>query len=441
MSGKKVWLLLSAFLLVADLPMASVKFFSNNKKFEKHVIELRSPASWDTAKIIREYPFINLNRNEILYAGDTNALNSFYEKLYDLVVTKTGKVNVMHIGGSHVQAGTLTGKMRENIQQMTSGIHGQYGFFFPFKMANTNGPSEIKVNHYGAWKSCRAVRNSDSCSWGLAGIQTATSDSAAGFSIKVMRKDSSVYNFNSALVYHNPSNAYRLEVVNPEFADLGYSNAKGFTRINFKKQADSLELRVIKQDDSTSEKFELQGIQFLNDIAGVTYTAVGNNGASVPTYLRCDKFVQHLETAVPDLVIFGIGINDANLPANEFGKNEYKANYRKLMERIQSVNPDVRFLFLTNNDSYFKRKIPNRNALKVREAMMELSAEYNAAVWDFFGVMGELNAIRKWELAGLAKPDKVHLTNSGYHLMADLMFDALKRDFEKFIEKKNTEKE
>jgi lysophospholipase L1-like esterase len=70
--------------------------------------------------------------------------------------------------------------------------------------------------------------------------------------------------------------------------------------------------------------------------------------------------------------------------------------------------------------------------------MYELSKEENAAVWDLFNIMGGLNSIRKWEAQTLAKPDKVHFTNEGYQLKADLLFDAIKRDFEKFISTQKT---
>jgi len=141
---------------------------------------------------------------------------------------------------------------------------------------------------------------------------------------------------------------------------------------------------------------------------------------------------------VPDLVVFGIGINDAYMPTDEFKAEEYKQNYLALMNRIRSVNSEVKFIFITNNDSYYKRKFPNKNALNVRDAMFELSKQENVAVWDFFTIMGGLNSIKKWEAEKLAKPDKVHFTNEGYQLKADLLFDAIKRDFERFISLKKT---
>lgn len=439
MIGKKLWLLLSVFLLMAELPLVSsvLPVYKNGEP--ENAVVLRSPASWNAEKIAADYPFIKLDENRLSYAGDSAALFPFYEKLYSLITTKKGKLNVLHIGGSHVQAGVLTGKMRSNLQNISDSIHGQYGFFFPYKMANTNSPAEIKISYTGTWKSCRAARNSDSCQWGLAAVQTSTTDSVATCVVKVNRTDSARYLFSSAIVYHNTNlGDYNIESLNQELTSIEIDSVQGITRIYFSKAVDSLELRFVKTTTNEAARFELQGFQFLNDVAGLTYSAVGINGASVPTYLRCEKLEQHLETAVPDLVVFGIGINDAYMPTDEFKAEEYKQNYLALMNRIRSVNSEVKFIFITNNDSYYKRKYPNKNALKVRDAMFELSKQENVAVWDFFTIMGGLNSIKKWEAEKLAKPDKVHFTNEGYQLKADLLFDAIKRDFERFISLKKT---
>jgi lysophospholipase L1-like esterase len=434
MIGKKTRLLLSSFLLMAVLPIHSSAQQHYKSGVSENEVLLRSNTSWNAEKIATDYPFIKLAENKLTYAGDSTALFPFYKKLYSLIATKKRKINVLHIGGSHVQAGMFTGKMRENLQSMSDSIHGQYGFFFPYKMAHTNSPAEIKTTYTGTWKSCRAARNGDSCQWGLAAMQTATTDSIAEAIIKVNRKDSSRYLFTSAIVYHNTSlSGYTIEPQNPEIDSFTTDSTNGFTQLFFSKAIDSLMLKFIKDTNNRAAKFELQGIQLLNNIEGLTYTAIGANGASLPTYLRCQLFEKNLATAIPDLVIFGIGINDANVPMAEFKAEEYKQNYLTLMRKIRSVNSNVQFIFITNNDSYFKRKHPNKNALKVREAMIEIGKQEHVVVWDFFSIMGGLNSIRKWETNKLARPDKIHFTREGYQLKADLLFDALTNDFKKFI--------
>ena len=40
------------------------------------------------------------------------ALKTFYEKLYQLEQTNQGKINIVHIGDSHIQADLFTAKIR-----------------------------------------------------------------------------------------------------------------------------------------------------------------------------------------------------------------------------------------------------------------------------------------------------------------------------------------
>ena len=153
---------------------------------------------------------------------------------------------------------------------------------------------------------------------------------------------------------------------------------------------------------------------------------IGVNGASVPSYLRCEDFERDLALIKPDLVIFGIGINDA--AEKDFDKWIFKQNYKELIKIIQRVNPDCAMLFMTNNDSFKRIKKNkyqvNENGLVAQQAFMEMGKKYNAAVWDQFDIMGGLNSMKEWEDAGLAKKDKVHFTNEGYRLLGDLLYNA-----------------
>jgi hypothetical protein len=57
--------------------------------------------------------------------------------------------------------------------------------------------------------------------------------------------------------------------------------------------------------------------------------------------------------------------------------------------------------------------------------MMRLAAKHGCAVWDTFGVMGGQTSIARWEEAGLAKKDRIHLTRPGYVALGDLLFSAM----------------
>ena len=88
---------------------------------------------------------------------------------------------------------------------------------------------------------------------------------------------------------------------------------------------------------------------------------------------------------------------------------------------------------MNKNDSYFQGRYPNPNAYKVRESMIRVAKEENAAVWDLFEIMGGLDAIRLWDSFGLAASDRIHFTRSGYVLQADLLFAAIKAAYGDYL--------
>ena len=184
--------------------------------------------------------------------------------------------------------------------------------------------------------------------------------------------------------------------------------------------------------DSTS--FAMHGVWPEHDGVGIVYTESGINGAAVPSWLRCKNFAEELgRLCPPDLVIFGIGINDANVPASRFSAETFKANYRQLINNILSVNPNTAFLFITNNDCWLRtgrrRHGFNANGSVVEQAMTELAQEFNGAVFNQFQVMGGLGSSSEWVAAGLMNRDHVHFLSPGYRLMADLIYNAFVQDY------------
>ncbi|MCQ2106717.1 MAG: GDSL-type esterase/lipase family protein [Fibrobacter sp.] len=176
-------------------------------------------------------------------------------------------------------------------------------------------------------------------------------------------------------------------------------------------------------------RFTLTGILSENDQPGITYTGVGINGARVHDYFEeiSPNFEKEMEFYKPDLVIFAIGINDANVV--NFNDKQFVDDYSKLIARIKKVSPNAAIIFETNNDMYRKvkrrRYVQHPNGEVARKAFFNLAEKHKAGVWDKFNLMGGLGSMAKWEKADLAKGDKVHFKLAGYHLLGDLFYKAL----------------
>lgn len=184
-------------------------------------------------------------------------------------------------------------------------------------------------------------------------------------------------------------------------------------------------------------RFTLTGILTETDAPGITYTGVGINGAKVHDYFEevCPLFEKELAYYKPDLVIFAIGINDANV--QHFNDKQFKDDYDRLIARIKKVNPNVAIIFETNNDMYRKvkrkRYVQHPNGDIARKAFFSLAEKHGAGVWDKFSIMGGLGSMAKWEKADLAKADKVHFKLAGYNLLGDLFYKAIIQSYQEHI--------
>ena len=384
-------------------------------------------------KSVPTYEFAHFERNQILYPGDSLAMERFFQKMDSVLFLGEGNVSIMHIGGSHVQAGVFTQQFRDDLLSISPDLIGGQYFVFPFSAGGTNNPSHFIVRSTGSWSYCRnAVCKETDKRMGLAGAAITTSDSTATVSIMTREKSPTKltpnFDFNKVTVigFSETENVVPVVGCNGTILHGQYDEWNSNYTFTLPDFTDSICILF----DSVPGEFTITGVLLENDMPGLSVHGVGVNGASVPSYLRCDDFERDLKLIHPDLIIFGIGINDAS--ETSFEKQAFKKNYDKLIRSIKRVNPDCALLFATNNDSYkrVKSKKKNRyevntNGLIVEDAFMEMGKQYNAAVWDQFDIMGGLKSMQEWENAGLAKKDKVHFTAEGYKILGDLLYNAL----------------
>ena len=376
--------------------------------------------------VIPDYPVGNFERNQLIYPGDSLAMELFFDKLDTLLFTGKGHVNIMHIGGSHVQAGVFSQTMRDHLLNLFPGLTAGRGLIFPFMKTNT--PASYCISRTGEWEYFRNAVPFET-RLGLAGASVTTSDTAASFSIVAREKYPTeitpVFDFNYVKILGYGSNDSIEPVVhfNNDTIYGIYSEDEGSYSFLLPDYTDSLYVDF----NHVSGTFTVTGVYLDNGMPGITYHGIGVNGAKVCSYLDCEDLERDLKLVHPDLVIFGIGINDA--AADTFTKEKFMSDYSTLIDIIHRVSPDCALLLVSNNDSYKKvgrRKYQvNPTGLVAEQAFLELGKQHNAAVWDFFDIMGGLKSMERWQEVGLAQKDKIHFTNQGYSLIGDLLFNAL----------------
>ncbi len=383
--------------------------------------------------LLPQHSFVMYDSSYIHFYNDSSNFDNFFNKLEKLIFEGEGKVRVMQIGGSHIQADIWSDRMRNNFYQLSPNLNGGRGFLFPYRVAHTNNPYYYKMEATGEWEGYRNSVMKHQNKWGLSGVTATTKDSLATLKFYFRGDDTPYYDFTSVKIFHDvDSTNYCLEITSDTAQLIMVNYEIGYTEFLFDHHIDTFELSIYREDTITSE-FNLYGVSVDNEDPGLVYTSVGVNGASTYSYLRCEMFEKHLQAVPPDLVIFCIGINDAYDP--DFCETCYEKNYDKLVTWIKNVNPDCDFLFVTNNDSYYKKRYPNKRVEPAREAMINLAKKHHGGLWDMYNVMGGLGSIKTWVKHGYAKTDKIHLTAEGYNLMGDLMFSALIKKYDEHLSK------
>ncbi|MCQ2108830.1 MAG: GDSL-type esterase/lipase family protein [Fibrobacter sp.] len=493
---------------------------------------------------IAKHDFIDTTLNVIQFPSGSASFEPFFKKLDTLVFENRGQVRIMHIGGSHLQADVISGRIREHLIKEYPGANAGRGFVFPYSAAKTNTPSTYGSYYKGIWDMSKNVLREVKKPLGILGIAVSTSDPRAEISIlldryntepmwgetkfrlfgysdngdvlPVLRVDSTdIYGvLDSASQSYLFTSPRPIDSINIQFRwqdSLHQATVASFivdslvqdsiAKANadttqadsakapvdtvkkaeipqnvalpdpanvardsmFQGECDVLDTACLNQEEAANNKmidgavaaaqadsanantdsavvdsaalvqrsrprFTLTGILSETDNPGISYTSVGINGARVPNYYKdvCPRIENELQFYKPDLIIFAIGINDANV--EHFDAKGFSANYDTLITRFKAINPNVAFIFETNNDMYRKvkkrRYVQHPNGELARQAFFNTAKKHKAGVWDKFSIMGGLGSMAKWEKADLAKGDKVHFKLAGYNLLGDMFYKA-----------------
>ena len=376
----------------------------------------------------------NYAADTLVFDIDSSNLKDFFVKFNNVVKSGQGNISILHIGGSHVQAGTFSHRIRRNILLSCPDMITSRGIIFPYSAApKCNNPSDYRVKKNGSYTLIRSVFLPHSKPLGASGIAVYTADSAATITIKMNDKDLNFATNRLTLIGYPEDTACILPtliVAGKEYEPVEYSKV---TRRYIYQIPDTRDSFLIKLNTTGKNgTFVVTGILLENmNKPGITFHSIGVNGARVDSYLNCINFDEDLELITPDLVIFGIGINDAM--GDAFDTVAFERKYLELAAKFRAINPDCAFIFLTNNDSFNKsgkKYAVNKNGELARRAFYRIAQKTNGAVWDQFAIMGGLTSMDKWRIAGYAQTDRVHFTTQGYNLLGDLFFNA-------FIDAKN----
>lgn len=386
------------------------------------------------------YKFIRTDINHV--QNDSTSLSAVYEKLYQLEQTKKGRVNIAHIGDSHIQADIFSGSVRQKLQ-LKFGNAGR-GLIFPYRVAKSNEPTSYKTITNVVWDAKRNVFYDKPLPIGISGFTVETKDTLAEINLMVKDQPGLGYMFNKFTLFHEKTvNNYDISIcddLNCEravFKPVAVPNSSFVSELMFDKPVRQLYIRNRVVDTTLQKSTRIYGMMLENDSAGVLYNMIGVNGAEYKHYNMSKYFLQQFAHLNSDLVIISLGTNEAFYAG--FDKDQFYRNIDTLVTNLKNVNPNVCVLLTTPADSYKKSKkgrIKNPEMKVAKETVIRYATEHNLAYWDLYEVMGGFGSMGKWYTAKLSAKDRVHFSGRGYQIQGDLLYQAFYEGYEKYKKQK-----
>jgi lysophospholipase L1-like esterase len=368
---------------------------------------------------------VNSNLNKLKLPTNQESFQLFFRKLDSVEKKMDTHVNIVHFGGSHIQAGFWTEVLMKNFHRQIADDNPIETFIFPFRAGSTNEPSYYRTLYRGKWDYSRNAKKNDSIPLAASGAAIITSDTNARVGFDIVNK-SFLFPYKKIGVYFDPKSSYELKL-NPDIKNYTINKVSTFyTEFVFGQKYDSIFFNINKKD-SLNNPLVLYGFAVEDSLKNIGYYPFGVNGASSSSFLKCEYLKDQLLQIKPDLVILSLGVNDAF--NRGFSQKTFEKNYDSLIKVIRSVSPKTAILINTINDHYSSKKVPNINSLNVRNAIYDLQKKHDIAIWDMFEIMGGLGSIKVWQKFDLAAKDKIHFKARGYYMIGKLMFDAINDSF------------
>ncbi len=361
-------------------------------------------------------------------------LDDFFESLYQLKLTNDRKINIVHVGDSHIQADYLTNIVRRNFQQHF-GNAGR-GLIVPLRVAGTNEPGNFKTVSNRIWKSKRCVFPDQPLPIGIGGVTIQTNQADANLEI-FMNDLWSDYSFNTLLLFYTKDvNSFDFSIQDTAGKELGIMNSlsqqsgKNFSKISWEKSINAVAIQAVKANPDQNRAI-IFGAVMENSRNGILYHTIGVNGAKFMHYHAAGQFVEQTAALNPDVFIISLGTNEA-IDYPYLDKN-FPSHIDKLVSALRNSNPIAKFILVTPQNVYQRKNKPNPGIMMIREQIIQYAVENGLAFYDMYRALGGENSAKAWSENTLLRSDGIHLTKDGYEYQGNLFYHALLKGYNLYV--------
>lgn len=361
-------------------------------------------------------------------------LDVFFERLFQLQLAGDRKVNIVHIGDSHIQADYMTGVIRRNFHRHF-GNAGR-GLIVPLRVARTNEPNNFKTSSKVTWKSKRCVFPEQPLHIGIGGVTIETDD--PGANLEIYMNDLWLdYSFNSLTLFYDKHErsfdfsirdlkGQELARITPDPGDRGVN----VSTVTWDKHVKALNIQCLKTRPGQL-RAAIYGAVLSNSANGVLYHTIGVNGAKYKHYNQAEYFAAQTTALNPDVFIISLGTNESiDYP---YVDKAFPGHLHTLVSTLREKNPLAAIILVTPQDAFQKKNKPNPGILQVRDHIIEYAVENGLAFYDMYRALGGDRSAKSWTLSTLLSRDGIHLTRDGYEYQGNLFYHALIKGYNLYV--------
>lgn len=338
-------------------------------------------------------------------------------------------VSILQLGDSHVQGGFYPRQLRTRLQYRF-GNAGR-GLLTPYRLMKTNQPQGYEISSPNNWTGTRCTELHPLQEVGATGAAIATSEKEIELTIATPGDP-----FRRVTVFHHAQAP--LLTAGDNACEIGcpWEDTPTMTRIPLRDPADRVVLRGDLRD-SVYNVPVFHGFMLENGHSGLLYHSVGINGNTFTALVRQGQIIREAAQLGPDLIILSLGTNDSY--GRYFDARQIAAQLDRVIGLCRKYAPHSQLLLTTPMECFSRvrsggriRHRLNPNAVRVRDAIVEVARRQSLPYWDFYAASGGAGAMDRWNKRGLTRADKVHLTPEGYLLQGEMLYQALIQAYERY---------
>jgi lysophospholipase L1-like esterase len=360
------------------------------------------------------FSFSLMKENQDFIKIENNKLDFVNENLKNIIqkLKHHQKVEIFHIGDSHVQIGEFSKGILKKLKQ--DSIKTQKGWFLPDLIFNDLSLNNELIKIKGDFKA-ENIRDNPHLRAGITGRKFTFNQNEIKLKFKF---DKPISSFQ---ILHEEFDSYEISTSKKAKINNEIHKTSEINTIEFKKSTKKFKLKLKKHNEESFDFFALRGNE-----AGVnkncSYSNFGVSGAKFSDFYYAMRIYDQIQLLKPDIIFVTLGTNDAYY--KDLQKHSFSRNLVHFIRKIKEISPKTELIFMSAPDSYYKNeKAPYLKF--VNEEIEKVCFQENSAFWNWNKIMGGENSVHNWEKQNMFDTDLLHFSSKGYQFFGSLFVEAL----------------